>query len=193
MAAVGGIVVAVALVVVGQVDPNDNLNPWALTVSDFAVSDRGGVTDVAMGVMAAVTVAVLVGLRRAGIRVGAWATGLLALWAGGLLLAAAVPTDEPGLPLTAGGHVHRYASVAAFLALPIGAWVLAKRLPGVVAARRVRGLAAVSLACASAMVWSAFPGDRALIGLAERLLLLAEVALLAAVAAPLLGRHPQRT
>jgi hypothetical protein len=184
----GGLVLAALLVVVGHVDPNNDLNPWALTVSDFAVSDRGGVTDVAMGVVAAVTVTVLVGLRRAGTQIGAWANGLLAVWAGGLLLAAIVPTNEPGLPLTTGGYVHRYASVAAFLALPVGGWMLAKRLPSVTATRWVRRLAVVSLACAAAMVWSAFPGGRVLIGLAERLLILAETCLLATVATTLLSR-----
>ncbi|GAA2329958.1 DUF998 domain-containing protein [Dactylosporangium salmoneum] len=172
--ALAGIAAAGALVIDGHLDPDGDLNPWSLTVSDFAVSDRGGVVDWAMVVMAAASVALLFALRRSGARVGAWVTALFGVWAAGLTVAALVPTDEPGLPLSAAGAVHRYASVAAFVALPVAGWLLG--------GRSVRVLAGLSLACALAMVYSAFPGDRVLIGLAERLLLAAEAALLVAVA-----------
>lgn len=162
----------------GHVDPNDGLDPWALTVSDFAVSDRGGVTDVAMIVMAAASLVLLMALRRSGVRAGGWVTALFGVWAAGLAVAALVPTDEPGLALSVAGSVHRYASVAAFVALPIAGWVLAGRLRD---ARRIRGAVVLSAAFALAMVWSAFLGDRMLIGLAERLLLAAETALLVLV------------
>jgi hypothetical protein len=184
--ALGGIALAAVLTVVGHLEVNDDLNPWALTVSDFAVSDRGGVIDVAMAVLAAATAAVLLGLRRSG--AGRLAELLLAAWTAGLVLAAIVPTDEPGLPMTTAGYLHRYASVIAFLALPVGGWLLARRLPVGAAGRWVRGLAVLSLAMAAAMVWSAYPGDRVLIGLAERLLILAEVGLLATVALTLVRR-----
>jgi hypothetical protein len=115
LVAVAGIVLAAVLVVVGHLDADRDLNPWTLTLSDFAVSDRGGVIDVAMVLTAAATVTALVGLRRAGVRIGTLATALLAVWTGGLLVAAVVPTDAPGLPLTGGGYVHRYVSVAASL------------------------------------------------------------------------------
>ncbi|WP_433389901.1 hypothetical protein [Micromonospora sp. KLBMP9576] len=36
--ALGGIVLAPLLAVVGHVEVNENLNPWELTVSDYAVS-----------------------------------------------------------------------------------------------------------------------------------------------------------
>jgi hypothetical protein len=179
--ALGGFALAAALVVDGHVDPNDDLNPWALTVSDFAVSDRGGVVDVAMGVMAVASLVLLLALRRAGTRVGAWVTALFAVWSAGLLAAAFVPTDEPGLPLSAAGYIHRYASVAAFLALPIAGWLLARHVPN---GRWVRATALLSVGLALAMVWSAFPGGRVLIGLAERLLLVAETGLLVALAWP---------
>ena len=64
--ALGGIALAALLTVIGHLEVNDDLNPWALTISDFAVSDRGGVIDVAMVVLALATVALLYGLRRAG-------------------------------------------------------------------------------------------------------------------------------
>lgn len=203
--ALGGIALAALLAVIGHLEVNEDLNPWSLTVSDYAVSDRGGVIDVAMVVLAVATATLLPALRRAATppdarrpdarRPDARQTGagrlaevLLAAWVGGLLLAAVVPTNEPGLPMDTAAYVHRYASVVAFLALPVGGWLLARRLPDS-AGRWVRGFALASLTLAAVMVWSAYPGDRVLLGLIERLLILAEVTLLATVALTLLRRR----
>ncbi|MCF0095297.1 DUF998 domain-containing protein [Micromonospora sp. MH99] len=180
--ALGGIAVAALLTVIGHLEVNDDLNPWALTISDFAVSDRGGVIDVAMVVLALATVAVMYGLRRAGPPPGRAGELLLGAWVAGLLLAAVVPTNEPGTAMTSAAYVHRYASVVAFLALPVGGWLLARRPDLDAAARTLRTLALLSLTLAAAMVWSAYPGDRVLIGLAERLLIVTEVAVLGTVA-----------
>ncbi|MBG6067963.1 DUF998 domain-containing protein [Micromonospora ureilytica] len=183
--ALGGIALAALLTVIGHLEVNDDLNPWALTISDFAVSDRGGVIDVAMVVLALATVALLYGLRRTGPlrpRSGRTAELLLGAWVGGLLLAAVVPTNEPGTAMTTAAYLHRYASVVAFLALPVGGWLLARQPDLAPAARTLRTLVLLSLALAAAMIWSAYPGDRMLIGLAERLLILTEVAVLATVA-----------
>ncbi|GAA2218254.1 DUF998 domain-containing protein [Micromonospora olivasterospora] len=215
--ALGGIALAAALAVLGHLDVNDDLSPWSLTVSDFAVSDRGGVIDAAMAVLAAAT-AVLIpalwrtgtGSARGGSRPGGHGrapTGggpalgragrrraagiLLAAWAAGLVSAAVLPTNGPGLPMDTAAYLHRYASVVAFLALPVAGWLLAGHLGGR-AAGWVRGLALASLLLAGAMVWSAYPGERLLIGLAERLLILAEVALLGVVAARLARRPVDR-
>ncbi|MEU4779797.1 DUF998 domain-containing protein [Micromonospora sp. NPDC023633] len=189
--ALGGIALAALLAVIGHAEVNEDLDPWALTVSDYAVSDRGGVIDVAMVVLAAATAVLLPALWRAHRPPAAGtnraAEALLAAWVGGLLLAAVVPTNEPGLPMDAAAYVHRYASVVAFLALPVAGWLLARHLPES-AGRRVRGLATASVALAAAMVWSAYPGDRLLLGLVERLLILTEVAMLVVVAVTLLPR-----
>lgn len=183
--ALGGIALAALLTVIGHVGVNDDLSPLTLTISDFAVSDRGGVIDVAMVVLALATVALLYGLRRAGRprphRVGT-AELLLGAWVAGLLLAAVVPTNEPGTAMTTAAYLHRYASVVAFLALPVGGWLLARRPDLAPAARTLRTLVLLSLALAAAMVWSAYPGDRFLLGLAERLLILTEVGVLTTVA-----------
>ncbi|MCG5471839.1 DUF998 domain-containing protein [Micromonospora sp. LAH09] len=182
--ALGGIVVAALLTVIGHLEVNDDLSPWALTISDFAVSDRGGVIDVAMVVLALATAVLLLGLRRTAPprpRAGT-AELLLGAWVAGLLLAAVVPTNEPGTAMTTEAYLHRYASVVAFLALPVSGWLLARRPALAPAARTLRTLVLLSLALAAAMIWSAYPGDRMLIGLAERLLILTEVAVLATVA-----------
>ncbi|MGW3618230.1 DUF998 domain-containing protein [Micromonospora arida] len=186
--ALGGIALAALLTVIGHLEVNDDLNPWALTISDFAVSDRGGVIDVAMVVLALATVALLYGLRRAGPprpEPGRPAELLLGAWVAGLLLAAVVPTNEPGTAMTTAAYLHRYASVVAFLALPAAGWLLARRSDLAPAARTMRALVLLSLALAAAMIWSAYPGDRLLIGLAERLLILTEVAVLGTVAVTL--------
>ncbi|MCO1595167.1 DUF998 domain-containing protein [Micromonospora sp. RHAY321] len=186
--ALGGIALAALLTVIGHLEVNDDLNPWALTVSDFAVSDRGGAIDVAMVVLALATVALLYGLRRTGPPQPTPARPtelLLGAWSAGLLLAAVVPTNEPGTAMTTAAYLHRYASVVAFLALPAAGWLLARRRDLAPAARTLRTLVVLSLALAAAMIWSAYPGDRLLIGLAERLLILTEVAVLGTVAVAL--------
>ncbi|SCL18905.1 Protein of unknown function [Micromonospora rhizosphaerae] len=207
--ALGGIALAAVLAVLGHLEVNDDLSPWSLTVSDFAVSDRGGLIDTAMLVLAAATAVLIPALRRpdapvsagpagsrpstgrggsAGPGAGArgWAMVLLAAWVAGLVTAAVVPTNEPGLPMDTAAYLHRYASVVAFVALPLAGWLLAEPLGGR-AAGWLRTLTLTSLALAGAMVWSAYPGDRVLLGLAERLLILSEVALLTVVAVRLAG------
>ncbi|MET8306486.1 DUF998 domain-containing protein [Micromonospora sp. NPDC005173] len=186
--ALSGIALAALLTVIGHLEVNDDLNPWALTISDFAVSDRGGVIDIAMVVLALATVALLYGLRRTGPPepVSDRPTELLlGAWVAGLLLAAVVPTNEPGTAMTTAAYLHRYASVVAFLALPAAGWLLARRPDLAPAARTLRALVLLSLALAAAMIWSAYPGERLLIGLAERLLILTEVAVLGTVAVTL--------
>ncbi|MBQ1052405.1 DUF998 domain-containing protein [Micromonospora sp. C51] len=115
---------------------------------------------------------------------GRAAEWLLAVWAGGLLVSGLVPTNPPGTEMDTAAYVHRYASVVAFLALPIAGWLLAARLPaGTRAGRWLRALTVTSLLLAVVMAWSAYPGDRAYYGLIERALILAEVGLLTVVAA----------
>ncbi|MFD2766921.1 DUF998 domain-containing protein [Micromonospora eburnea] len=193
--ALGGIALAAVLAVLGHVVVNDDLDPWSLTVSDFAVSDRGGVIDVAMALLAAATAMLIPALWRTGSgsepggprRRQRVAALFMAAWTAGLLTAAVVPTNEPGLPMDTAAYLHRYASVVAFLALPVAGWLLAGHLGGR-AAGWLRALTMVSLLLAGAMVWSAYPGDRMLLGLVERLLILTEVTLLSVVAVSLTRR-----
>lgn len=177
--AIGGIVLAAVLAVIGHLEVSDDLDPWSLTVSDFAVSDRGGVIDTAMAVLAAASLVLLPALRRAG--AGRVPLALLTAWSAGLLAAALVPTNEPGTPMDTAAYVHRYASVLSFLALPVAGWLLARH-PVTGAAAWLRGLTAASLVLAATMIASAYLGDRALLGLIERLLILTETTLLATLA-----------
>ncbi|MEV2237028.1 DUF998 domain-containing protein [Micromonospora sp. NPDC049891] len=197
--ALGGILLAAVLTVIGHAGVSD-LDPVSLTVSDYAVSDSGEVIHLAMLLLAAASAVLIPALSRldqpesdrpAGTpapvgRRGPYAEWLLAVWAGGLLVSGLVPTNPPGTDMGTAAYVHRYASVVAFLALPIAGWLLAARLPaGARTGIWLRTLTVTSLLLAVAMAWSAYPGDRAYYGLIERALILAEVALLTVVAATL--------
>src|SRR5690349_3202879 len=117
-----GLVVAVMSTVVGHLGLGPGYDPLKLTVSDYALSHRGTAIEVAMAALALGALALLAGFRAAGARIGGLPTILVSIWSAGLLVAAAVPTD----PLTAtsmstAAYVHRYASVTAFIVLPIAA------------------------------------------------------------------------
>ncbi|GAA2097427.1 hypothetical protein GCM10009801_67740 [Streptomyces albiaxialis] len=165
-------------------DTDPGLSPFALTVSDFAALDRGGPIETTMALLGLASLALPAGARLRRVPVRGLPTVLLAVWGLGLVLAAVVPTDPLATELSGAAQVHRYASVAAFAALPAAGLLLARRFgTGPAAdrttARRLRFLSYAALAGAVLMACSAGPGDRALIGLAERLLLGCEVALLA--------------
>jgi Protein of unknown function (DUF998) len=198
LVAAGGVVLAVALTVVGHIDHDPGLNPVSRTISDYALSDRGGPVEIAMFSLGLGSLALLAGMRglrtpvrglASGLRapVRGLASGLLAVWGVGLLCSAVVPTDPVGTPaLSPSGQFHRYASVAAFVALPAAAVLLAGRLA---TDRRWRGLSAylrwLAAVCGVglvALVYVAFPGDRVMIGLVERLLVASEVALVGVLA-----------
>lgn len=176
---------ATALGVFAHVDADAGLNPLALTISDYAVSDRGGAMDAAM---------LILGLSSLTLPVALWLRGLarrpvlalLSVWALGMLAAAFVPTDPPGAPeMTPAGYAHRYLSVAAFVSLPIAGTLLLRAMP----ARAVRGLAVASAVGLLMLLYVAFPGERVLMGLVERSLVLTELALLAAMTLPLARRR----
>ncbi|MEV0456297.1 DUF998 domain-containing protein [Catellatospora methionotrophica] len=156
------------LAAVGQVDPDPQLSHVSLTVSDFAVHDRGGATDMAMVVFGLSAWCLLPVLRQAAPRI------LLAVFGAAMVVAALAPTDLG--PLTATGYLHRYASMLAFVMLPLAAVTL--RPVG----RALRATAAVAGGFAVLMLASATLADRYLIGAAERYLLLSEVVLLGLLA-----------
>ncbi|MER6949465.1 DUF998 domain-containing protein [Nonomuraea sp. NPDC000554] len=181
------IVFSVVAIVVGQFVPDPYLDPMNVTISEYAVSDRGGVTEVAMAVLGVGSLALLGGLRAAGAPVRGLPERLLMVWSGALVVAAVVPTTPIGADLTLTAQIHRYVSVAAFVSLPAAATLLVPRLAADAAWKPVaRVMEWTALACGFgllAITYVALPGERVLIGLVERLLLGAEVAVLAVLAA----------
>lgn len=182
------VVLSVGAALLSPRDTDPGLDPLSLTVSDFAALDRGGPIETAMASLGLISLLLLAVARRGLPAFRGLPSVLLAVWGAGLVLAAVVPTDPLTTTLTGSAHVHRYASVAAFAALPVAGLVLARRLaPG--AARTARWLRLLSWAAllgAGLMAYSAGPGHRELIGLVERVLLGCEVAMVG-----VLGRHVQ--
>ncbi|MER5947605.1 DUF998 domain-containing protein [Streptomyces sp. NPDC001904] len=163
-------------------DTDPGLSPFALTVSDFAALDRGGPIETGMAVLGVMSFVLLAVARSRLTAARGLPSGLLAAWSLGLVVAAVVPTDPLTVHLSGSAYVHRYASVTAFVALPLAGLLLARRLDAAPDARRTaRGLRLLSVAAltgAVVMALSAGPGDRELIGLVERLLLGCEVVLI---------------
>ncbi|MEV4290146.1 DUF998 domain-containing protein [Nonomuraea bangladeshensis] len=185
-AACGSIVFAVIAVVAGQFGPDPYLDPMNVTVSEYAVSDRGGVTEVAMAVLGLGSLALLAGLRSAGAPVRGMPERLLLLWSGALVVAAVIPTTPIGQNLDLAAQIHRYVSVAAFVSLPAAGALLVPRLTADAAwkpvARVVEWVALAGGFGLLAITYVALPGERVMIGLVERLLLGAEVTLLGVLA-----------
>ncbi|WP_433514855.1 DUF998 domain-containing protein [Nonomuraea sp. CA-143628] len=109
--ACASILFSVVAVVVGQFGPDPYLDPLNVTVSEYAVSNHGGVTEVAMAVLGIGSLALLAGLRG----MPEW---LLRVWSGALVVAALVPTTPIGVDLDLAAQAHWYVSVAAFVSLP---------------------------------------------------------------------------
>lgn len=161
--------------------------------SDYALSD--GAYGIFAGTVACLSVgstALVAGLVRSGLPVGAPVIALLGAWCGGLALAVVFRTDPPGDP-SLGGLVHRYAAGGAVAALPAAVLLMARRLgrrPGwETTARSLRRISWASVAgcfafmCAHLCVTASAPNPLAqriggLLGLAERVTLALEVSLL---------------
>ncbi|MFI7615411.1 DUF998 domain-containing protein [Nonomuraea terrae] len=185
--ACASILFSVVGVLVGQFDPDPYLDPMNVTVSEYAVADRGGVTEVAMAVLGIGSLVLLAGLRAAGAPVRGMPERLLMVWSGALVVAAVIPTTPIGHDLDLAAQIHRYVSVAAFVSLPAAGALLVPRLGADAVwkpvARVVEWVALAGGFGLLAITYVALPGDRVLIGLVERLLLGAEVALLVVLAA----------
>ncbi|MFB4283835.1 DUF998 domain-containing protein [Nonomuraea sp. MTCD27] len=184
--ACASILFSVVAVVVGQFGPDPYLDPMNVTISEYAVSDRGGVTEVAMAVLGIGSLALLAGLRAAGAPVRGMPERLLMVWSGALVIAAVIPTTPIGHDLDLTAQIHRYVSIAAFVSLPAAGALLVPRLAADAAwkpvARVVEWVALAGGFGLLAITYVAMPGERVLIGLVERVLLGAEVALLGVLA-----------
>ncbi|WP_043619662.1 DUF998 domain-containing protein [Nonomuraea candida] len=185
--ACASILFSVVAVVAGQFGPDPYLDPLNVTISEYAVSDRGGVTEVAMAVLGIGSLALLAGLRSVGAPIKGAPQWLLMAWSGALVVAAVVPTTPIGQDLDLAAQIHRYVSIAAFVSLPAAGALMVPRLAADASWKPVaRVVEWVTLAGGFgvlAITYVALPGERVMIGLVERLLLGAEVALLAVLAA----------
>ncbi|NUR85569.1 MAG: DUF998 domain-containing protein [Nonomuraea sp.] len=172
--------------VVGQLVPDPGLDPLNVTISEYAVADRGGVTEVAMAIMGLGSIALLAGLRAARAPIAGLPEKLLIAWSAAVVTAAVIPTTPLGQDPDLAAMVHRGVSVVAFLSLPAAAALLVPRLSRDATwkpvARVVEWLALAGGFGVLAITYVALPGQGVLIGLVERLLLGAEVALLAVLA-----------
>ncbi|MDG4785524.1 DUF998 domain-containing protein [Micromonospora sp. WMMD1102] len=179
-----GIVATATLGVAAHLAPDPGMSPLSLTISDYAVSNNGWPMNLAILVLGVTSLAVPLALRAARVEVGRLAEALLLVWCLGLISSALVPTDPLGAAeLSTRGYLHRYVSVAAFVALPIATLVAVRRLAADArwrdAVRPLRVLAGTSVLALLALYYVAFPGGRVMMGLVERILVLVEMALLA--------------
>ena len=190
------LVVAVVATAVGHLGLGPGYDPLTLTVSDYALSDRGTAIEVAMVVLALGAAALLAGFAASGARVRVWHVALVGVWSVGLIVAAIVPTDPiTATTMSTAAQVHRYASVSAFVALPVAAYALARlgaRTPEWGRTRRwVTWLCAVVAVGLGVFWYVAFPGDRVMMGLVERVLIGVELVMLGVLSVALL-RDPRR-
>jgi len=181
-----GLIAAAVSILAGHLQADPGLSPTAATISDYAATDRGGAVESGMflcGLASLLLLAALTVVRAPlswPIRLGA------AAWSAGLIVAAYVPTDQFGLPLSTSGYIHRYASLAAFVGLLIACALLVRRMLADPAwravARLVGWLTGAAAIGGAVMLATAEVGDRVLIGLFERVLTGAQLAALVVLA-----------
>ncbi len=185
---VAGVGAVAILGVMHLVGPSSAVDPVRRTISEYALVEGGWLFDVAVVALALGSAAVLGALVTVGLTPARSAPPvLLGLWSVGLLLVVVFEKTNWSIGPSVAGYIHRYASLAAFVALPVGTLLLVRRWRG---DRRWRGftrpltvLAALALAAFLPIVvaiaargvlgvpwWRAVP-----LGLLERVLALAEV------------------
>ncbi|GGS78931.1 DUF998 domain-containing protein [Nonomuraea spiralis] len=187
LVACASIVFSVVAILVGHFGPDPYLDPMNVTISEYAVTDRGGVTEVAMAVLGIGSLALLAALRKMRAPIRGLPEKLLMVWSAALVVVAVIPTVPLGLDLDLAAQIHRYVSIAAFVSLPAAGALLVPRLTADAlwkpVARAVEWVALAGGFGVLAITYVALPGERVMIGLVERLLLGAEVSLLGLLAA----------
>jgi hypothetical protein len=134
--------VALALVVIGVmhlVGPASRVDPVRRTISEYALLEGGWLFDVAVVVLALGSAGVLAALVAARLTPArSLPAVLLGAWCVGLLLVVAFEKTNWLIGPSVSGYIHRYASLVAFVALPLGALLLARRHRADPAARPFR-------------------------------------------------------
>ncbi|WP_066360588.1 DUF998 domain-containing protein [Herbidospora mongoliensis] len=174
--AVTGLVLAMAAVVAGQLDPTPHLDPVTLSISEYAAQERGMLTEFTLAMLGLASLVLLAGLKAASAPIDGWPERLLLLWSLTLLVVAVVPWTR----------AQDYLLVVAFIALPAATAQLAGRFTDHEqwrpVARTLEWLTLLAGLGLAAVTYAALPGRGVLIGVAERGLLLVEFALVGAVA-----------
>ncbi|MFC5063528.1 DUF998 domain-containing protein [Actinomycetospora atypica] len=189
LATAGSVVALGVVAVVGAmhlVAPWSRHDPVRRTISEYAVGPGGWLFDVAVLGLVAATVAVTAALVLRGVLpLRSAAVVLLGVWCVGLVLVVVFEKTNWSVGPSLSGSIHRYASLAAFLALPTAGLLVARRHRGERWARWVTACAVVALASFVPIIGAillnpvlATPWYRAVpLGLIERVLSLAEVAM----------------
>jgi hypothetical protein len=196
LAALGllGPLVAAALVGALHVLPEtEAISPIRRTLSEYALTDTAWAFNVGVVALALGSLAILIATAAAGLsRVGSLGLVLGGAWVLGLLAVVVFPKHDWSVGPSTAGHVHRVASLVAFVCLPVAVILLTRRRAAPVTNRASRSafwLAVASLIWLGVLIgaWlispvTGIPWYRALpIGLVERGLVLCEVAAVVAV------------
>lgn len=192
-AAVAGTVLVMGVLHV--LPPSSEISPYRRTISEYALTEAGLAFNVAVLLLAAGSVATMLALVGTGL-MPARSGGVLALLLWSVALAAVVyfPKHNWALGPSLDGTVHRFASVVAFLSLPVGALLIGRAWRAHprwrVHAGWTSGLGLWSLLCFAPIIaaivaqrWTGVPWWRAIpLGAVERVLALSEVAIVLGLA-----------
>ncbi|GAA3131548.1 hypothetical protein GCM10017600_69920 [Streptosporangium carneum] len=119
------------------------LDPVHTVISEYAFEPDGWLLPVSLTLFALGATVFGGVLARRGEDRGA--ATLVWVWGLCMLLIGAFPTDQPGVPLSMSGGIHRYAAFVAFLTMPVAGLILARRYAASPYARHVRLLSLASL------------------------------------------------
>ncbi|KAA9148556.1 DUF998 domain-containing protein [Amycolatopsis acidicola] len=185
---------AILILLLQFLPPTSEISPLRRTISEYALTANKWMFDIAVVLVAAGSALLFaLHLLRRALPVPALVAG--ALWTVSLLVIVAFPKTNWAVGPSAGGTLHRVASVIGFVCLPIGLLLAARTTFTVARWRRaarilavaslgwfavILGAVAVSLA-AGGHWWEVIP-----LGLVERLMALTELLAIATLAGPLL-------
>jgi hypothetical protein len=125
----GGAALAIVLVGALHLLPGTaQISPVQRTISEYALTDSGWAFNLGVIALAAGSLAVLAALVSAG-RAARWSAGTLlgAVWAAALVAIVLFPKHNWSVGPSTNGHIHRVASIVAFLALPLAVLLLTRR------------------------------------------------------------------
>jgi hypothetical protein len=128
LAGIAAVVVAMGMIGALHVTgPSADLDPMRRTISQYALLETGTVFNVAVVVLAAGSAATLLALiRTALVPVRSGAALALLLWSVGLAAVVYFPKHNWSVGPSIEGTIHRYASVLAFISLPVAALLIGR-------------------------------------------------------------------